>query len=371
MEGEVDESLATQPRPRRDDRGPARDATSSGSRTAARSSRTRSAERESSPLPTRDFEQVISIGAAGARPAPARELAARAGRGCSAPAPRARSCTATHGRWRTGSARTRSCSTGASRRCRCDAPESVTAKRGQRVAARRSVARDASYFPTRVTGAAARHARARTIRDLALAVNGRIRAVGRSFDLWKKRRGVLLLHGPGDARCAAGANRVELFEVRPGGTLVAALRHPVDGVRLGAPVDVHVRRLLARVDERAEVAVALVARHAGAEEVLAEPDGVRGLEVSDQLLVPASQDRARGTPRRCARCPPSRRRPSGATQARRPRARPRSRAAVRCPSGPSAPRAGRAAASRSRRPAGASRRCRRAARARSPRSPRG
>ena len=80
------------------------------------------------------------------------------------------------------------------------------------------VARDARYFPTRVTGPL-RGLPGEDHRDLALAVNGRIRAVGRSFDLWKKRREYFSFMVP-ETVLRTGANRIELFEVRPDGSLV-------------------------------------------------------------------------------------------------------------------------------------------------------
>ncbi|HEY7454530.1 MAG TPA: sulfatase-like hydrolase/transferase [Thermoleophilaceae bacterium] len=84
------------------------------------------------------------------------------------------------------------------------------------------VARDGKYYPTRVTGPlhgipADEH------RDLALAVNGRIRAVGRSFDLWWKGREYFSFMVP-ETALRPGRNLVELFEVRPGGALVRLYR---------------------------------------------------------------------------------------------------------------------------------------------------
>src|SRR5215210_3923467 len=79
------------------------------------------------------------------------------------------------------------------------------------------VSRRRRVFPTRVTGQlhgmpVDRHA------DLALAVNGRIRAVGRSFDLTTKRREFFSFLMP-ETALRTGANRLVLFEVRAGGTL--------------------------------------------------------------------------------------------------------------------------------------------------------
>jgi hypothetical protein len=81
-----------------------------------------------------------------------------------------------------------------------------------------SVSRHARLFPTRVTGPLegvpiGEH------RDLALAVNGRIRAVGRSFDFVRKRLEFYSFMVP-ETALRAGANRLELFEVRPDRTLV-------------------------------------------------------------------------------------------------------------------------------------------------------
>ena len=81
------------------------------------------------------------------------------------------------------------------------------------------VSRRNQILPTRVTGPlrgvpVGRH------RDLALAVNGRIRAVGRSFDFVKQRFEYFSFMVP-ESALRPGANRLELFEVRPGGTLAA------------------------------------------------------------------------------------------------------------------------------------------------------
>ena len=80
------------------------------------------------------------------------------------------------------------------------------------------VSRRAQILPTRVTGPlvgvpAGEH------RDLALAVNGRIRAVGRSFDFSRKRREYYSFMVP-ETALRAGANRLELFEVHPDRALV-------------------------------------------------------------------------------------------------------------------------------------------------------
>jgi hypothetical protein len=82
----------------------------------------------------------------------------------------------------------------------------------------RHVSKRDQVVPTRVTGPlegvpVGEH------RDLALAVNGRIRAVGRSFDFVKQRFEYFSFLVP-EAALRSGANRMELFEVRPRGTLV-------------------------------------------------------------------------------------------------------------------------------------------------------
>jgi hypothetical protein len=72
-------------------------------------------------------------------------------------------------------------------------------------------------LPTRVTGRllgvpVGEH------RDLALAVNGRIRAVGRSFDFIRQRFEYYSFMVP-ESALRPGANRLVLFHVRPDGTL--------------------------------------------------------------------------------------------------------------------------------------------------------
>jgi hypothetical protein len=71
-----------------------------------------------------------------------------------------------------------------------------------------------TLLPTRLTG------RMRGVpvgehRDVAVAVNGRVRAVGRSFDLWWRRREYFSVVVP-ETSLRAGHNRVEVFEVRGG-----------------------------------------------------------------------------------------------------------------------------------------------------------
>jgi hypothetical protein len=80
------------------------------------------------------------------------------------------------------------------------------------------VSKRARLLPTRVTGELhgmpiGEH------RDLALAVNGRIRAVGRSFDLTRRRPEFFSFLVP-ETALRAGANRLVLYEVREGGALV-------------------------------------------------------------------------------------------------------------------------------------------------------
>ncbi len=73
-------------------------------------------------------------------------------------------------------------------------------------------------FPTRVTGRIV-GGRPGRLRDLAVAVNGRIRAVGRSFRLQGRPRESYSFVVP-ESSLRPGRNEVELFEVRPDGRLV-------------------------------------------------------------------------------------------------------------------------------------------------------
>jgi hypothetical protein len=63
------------------------------------------------------------------------------------------------------------------------------------------------------------------VRDLAVAVNGRIRAVGRSFHLRGREQEYLSLMVP-ETALRRGRNHLELLEVRPGGALVRLARAP-------------------------------------------------------------------------------------------------------------------------------------------------
>jgi hypothetical protein len=54
--------------------------------------------------------------------------------------------------------------------------------------------------------------------DLALAVNGRLHATGRSFDFARTRLEYYSLMVP-ESALRSGANRLELLEIRPGGGL--------------------------------------------------------------------------------------------------------------------------------------------------------
>jgi hypothetical protein len=81
----------------------------------------------------------------------------------------------------------------------------------------RNVSAGAKFFPTRVTGAL-RGVPFGEHRDVAVAVNGRVRATGRSFDLWWKGREYFSVMVP-ETSLRAGRNRVEVFEVLPEGAL--------------------------------------------------------------------------------------------------------------------------------------------------------
>ena len=77
---------------------------------------------------------------------------------------------------------------------------------------------DGEIVPTRVTGSID-GGRRRALRDLAVAVNGRIRATGRSFRLRGKPAEFFSMLVPEDV-AAAGRNEVELLRGRvPDGRL--------------------------------------------------------------------------------------------------------------------------------------------------------
>jgi hypothetical protein len=76
----------------------------------------------------------------------------------------------------------------------------------------------AKILPTRVTGRLPGTPPG-TMRDLAVAVNGRIRAVGRSFHLRGRRMEFFSLLVP-ESALGRGRNSLEVLEVRPDGTLV-------------------------------------------------------------------------------------------------------------------------------------------------------
>jgi hypothetical protein len=78
-----------------------------------------------------------------------------------------------------------------------------------------------TLFPTRVVGRL-EGSLPGAVRDLAVAVNGRIRATGRSFHLRGRRREFFSLMVP-ESALRRGANRLELIEVQPGGRLVSLL----------------------------------------------------------------------------------------------------------------------------------------------------
>jgi sulfatase-like protein len=76
-------------------------------------------------------------------------------------------------------------------------------------------------LPTRVAGRL-EGSPPRAVRDLAVAVNGRIRAVGRSFHLRGRRPEYFSLMVP-ESALRRGRNRLQLLEVRPRGGLVSLL----------------------------------------------------------------------------------------------------------------------------------------------------
>jgi hypothetical protein len=86
----------------------------------------------------------------------------------------------------------------------------------------RDVSRSGKYYPTLVTGPL-RGVPFGEHRDVAVAINGRIRAVGRSFDLWWKGREFYSVLVP-EAALRAGRNRIEVFEMLPSGALARLQR---------------------------------------------------------------------------------------------------------------------------------------------------
>ena len=84
------------------------------------------------------------------------------------------------------------------------------------------VERAKQILPTRVTGRL-RGGPAGALRDLAVAVNGRIEAVGRSFHLDGRATEFFSLIVP-ESALRRGHNAVDLLEVRPGGRLVRLAR---------------------------------------------------------------------------------------------------------------------------------------------------
>jgi hypothetical protein len=86
----------------------------------------------------------------------------------------------------------------------------------------RSVSPAERILPTRVAGTLA-GGRPGTLRDVAVAVNGRLRATGRSFRLRGRRSEFFSLLVPEDS-LRAGRNSLVLFEVGPGGNLTSLFR---------------------------------------------------------------------------------------------------------------------------------------------------
>jgi Sulfatase len=83
---------------------------------------------------------------------------------------------------------------------------------------------DAEILPTRVVGRLAGGSPpGGPLRDLAVAVNGRIRAVGRSFHLRGRQAEFFSLIVP-ESALRPGRNSLELFEVGPGGRLISLAR---------------------------------------------------------------------------------------------------------------------------------------------------
>jgi hypothetical protein len=85
----------------------------------------------------------------------------------------------------------------------------------------RDVRKGSQIVPTRITGRLAGRARA-GLRDLAVAVNGRIRAVGRSFRLGWRRVQYVSFVVP-ESALRPGRNRAEVFAVEGGGRRLVSL----------------------------------------------------------------------------------------------------------------------------------------------------
>ena len=131
---------------------------------------------------------------------------------------RAACCTATRGRWPTGSGRTRSCSAAECPRSPFSVNAGISAVIANASLVDQVDPRD-TLLPTRVTGPL-RGVPFDEHRDVAVAVNGRIEAVGRSFDLWLKGREFFSVMVP-EGSMRSGHNEVEVFEVLPEGGLRA------------------------------------------------------------------------------------------------------------------------------------------------------
>jgi len=80
-----------------------------------------------------------------------------------------------------------------------------------------SVSTHAELLPTRVSGRIY-GVPSGTERDLAVAVNGRIRALGRSFHLWRNEREYFSMMVP-ESALRDGANRIEVYAVHDGDAL--------------------------------------------------------------------------------------------------------------------------------------------------------
>ena len=137
-------------------------------------------------------------------------------------------------------------------------------------------------LPTRITGNLTGGAPGE-LRDLAVAVNGRIRGTGRSFRL-RFRPGESFSFVVPDGRFGQGPTRSRCSRYEPA---ASSCRFSTPGRPSWAPRCCRAApvRLAGRVDEHAEVAPAVVAGDARAEVVLPQPDRVGRLQIPDQLLV--------------------------------------------------------------------------------------
>ena len=135
--------------------------------------------------------------------------------------------------------------------------------------------------------------------DVAVAVNGVIRAVGRTWYLRGRRTEYFAMNVP-EASLRSGRN-VEVFVVRRNGAPARRVPDPsrtsVALVRLRARVLPHARPSV-HVDEQAVPAIAVVERDAGAEVAVAEAGRLNGAAVRRRILAGRAAGRSPPAPGR-------------------------------------------------------------------------